>query len=195
MKITRAKISGSRQRLAIGGWIMLALLLAGFNTSKLMLLLSPPISERSTEVKLASHKWEQLRDKMSSLSETIANNMDLDMALLGISSDSDNDRRKAAVMPATEEKKAEHEKIQLPILTGILSNTDIYGRATILAVIDGQRLKENDKIREFRIRKIKANGVVVTRGNQSWFISAPDVPYSRIPASGGGAKVVMNEQN
>ena len=165
---------------------MLALLVVGFNASKVMFLLSPPISERSSEVKLASHKWEQLRYKISGVSKIFVSNIDLDKALLGKSSDTESSKPQAVVISATEEKKVNRENIRLPVLTGILSRTDIYGRATALAILDGQRLKENDKIRQFKIRKIKDNGVVVTRGNRRWFISAPDVPYTRLPASGPG---------
>ena len=175
---------------------MLALLVVGFNASKVMFLLSPPISERSTEVRLASHKWEQLRQKISSVSKPFVNNIDLDVAFLGTPSDTENLKPKAVVISTAEEKKEIRETIQLPVLTGILSRTDIYGRATTLAILDGQRLKVNDKIRQFRIRKIKDNGVVITRGKKRWFISAPDVPYTRLPASGPGSQgseVVMND--
>ena len=175
---------------------MLALLVVGFNASKVMFLLSPPISERSTEVRLASHKWEQLRHKISRVSKTIVNNIDLDVALLGTSNDTDKGKPQVAVVSTAEEKKPNREEIHLPVLTGIMSRTDIYGRAMNLAILDGQRLKENDKIRQFRIRKIKDNGVVVTHGKKRWFISAPDVSYSRLSASEAasqGSEVVMND--
>jgi hypothetical protein len=50
---------------------MAALLLIGYNSSKLMTLLSPPIAGRSMEVKLASQKWRQLQNKISQSLEVI----------------------------------------------------------------------------------------------------------------------------
>jgi hypothetical protein len=49
-------------------------------------------------------------------------------------------------------------------------------------------LKENDRIQGFKIQKIFEDGVVVTNSGQRWFLSAPDVVYSRVHASGAENK-------
>jgi len=159
-------------------------LVIGYNSSKLMTLLSPPIAGRSMEVKLASQKWRQLQNKIARSSEEFTKVIDLDMALLGKSSNSDNNIAKLSDISSDENKKVQQTKIQLPILSGILRNTDIHGRAYATAVIDGQRLKEDDRIQGFKIQKILEDGVVVTSSGQRWFLSAPKVPYSKIHASG-----------
>ena len=149
-----------------------------------MTLLSPPVVGRSVEVKLASQKWRQLQNKISQGLEESIEIIDLDSALLGITSNPDDDIPKLKVKSSAENKMAQQSEIQLPILTGILRNTDIRGRTYATAVIDGRRLKENDRIQGFKIQKILKDGVVVTGGGRRWFLRAPNVGYSRIHASG-----------
>lgn len=180
MNIALTKISGSWQRLTLSGWILAALLLIAYNGSKLMVLLSPPITGRSMEVKLASQKWRQLQDKISHASGEYLEAINLDMAFLGISSGSDSSEPDLPDIPSATVDKGHQTKLQLPILSGILHNTDIHGRTFAFAIIDGHRWKENDRVQEFKIQKIMDNGVTVTHNGQKWFLSAPNVPYTRI---------------
>ena len=163
---------------------MAAILLIGYHGSKLMTLLSPPIPGRSMEVKLASQKWRQLQNKISQRIASSKNTINLDTALLGVFDSSNNSLPKPSGVTLEEDKKVQQTENHLPILSGILRNTDIYGRVYATAVIDGQRLKENDRIQGFKIKKILEDGVVVTNSGKQWFLSAPDVTYSRIHASG-----------
>jgi hypothetical protein len=183
LKITRTKISGSWQRLVLSCWIMAALLLIGYNSSKLMTLLSPPIVERSMEIKLASQKWRQLQNMVSRSSKEISKVIDLDTVLLGIPPNPAKNKPKRPDITSEENKKVQQPKTQLPTLSGILRNTDIHGHRYATAVIDGHRLKENDKIQGFKIHKITQDGVIVTNGGQRWFLSAPKVSYSRVHAT------------
>ena len=136
------------------------------------------------EVKLASQKWRQLQDKISHGDGEYLEAVDLDMALLGIPADSDSNNPEPASIPPTDLKDVEQTKIRLPVLSGILQNTDIHGRAFALAIIDGHRLKTSDKIRGFKVQKISNDGVVVARDGRKWFLSAPRVPYTRVQVSG-----------
>jgi hypothetical protein len=153
-----------------------------------MTLLSPPIPGRSLEVKLASQKWRQLQNKISQRIASSTKVINLDTALLGVSDSSKNGLPESPAVTPEENKKVQQKENHLPILSGILRNTDIYGRVYATAVIDGQRLKENDKTQGFRIKKILEDGVVVTNSGKQWFLSAPDVSYSRIHASGNENK-------
>ena len=149
-----------------------------------MTLLSPPIAGRSMEVKLASQKWRQLQNKISQGSKEFTKGIDLDAALMGVSPAADNNMAKLPDISSDEKNKAQQTEIQLPVLSGILRNTDIHGRGYATAVIDGHRLKENDNIQGFTIGKILEKGVVVTRSGRRWFLSAPNVAYSRVQVAG-----------
>ena len=167
---------------------MAAILLIGYHSSKLMTLLSPPIAGRSMEVKLASQKWRQLQNKISQSIASSTKVINLDTALLGVFDSSKNSLPEPPGVALEENKNVQQTEIHLPVLSGILRNTDIYGRAYAAAVIDGQRLKENDRIKGFKIQKILEDGVVVTNSGQRWFLRAPNVEYSRVHASGAANK-------
>jgi hypothetical protein len=184
LNIALTKISGSWQRLTLSGWVIAALLMIAYNGSKLMILLSPPITGHSMEVKLASQKWRQLQDKISQDSKEHLEAIDLDMAFFRKAPNSESVNSEPPDIPVAKVDNVQPTTINLPILSGILHNTDVHGRAFALAIIDGQRLKVNDKIQGFKIHKISGNGVVVARDEQQWFISAPKVPYNRIHGAG-----------
>jgi hypothetical protein len=141
------------------------------------------------EVKLASQKWRQLQNKLSQSLVESTQAIDLDTALLGAPPDSG--KKKPPKLPDVdpdENQTATQTKIKLPSLSGILRNTDIHGRASAAAVIDGHRLKENDIIQGFRIRRILEDGVELSSSGQTWFLRAPDVVYSRVHATSGEGK-------
>ena len=180
MKITQTKISGSRQRLVLSGWVLVALMLIGYNGSKLMSLLSPPMVSRSMEVRLASQKWRQLQNIISQSSEKMTPAIDLDTAFGKIPPVVEKEIPVQPDQSPAENNEIQHAKMQLPTLSGILRNIDIHGRAYAVAVIDGHRLRENDQMDGFTVQKIKKDGVVIARNGQTWFLGAPDVAYSRV---------------
>jgi hypothetical protein len=140
------------------------------------------------EVKLASQKWRQLQNKISQSIASSTKVINLDTALLGVFDSSNKSLPESPAVTPEENKKVQQTENHLPILSGILRNTDIYGRVYATAVIDGQRLKENDRTKGFKIEKILEDGVVVTNSGKQWFLCAPDVAYSRIHASGAENK-------
>lgn len=160
----------------------------GYNGSRLMTLLSPPLAGRSIEVKLASRKWRQLQDKISQNPQDLTESIDLDAAIHGVAFASKKNTRELPAKSSDDSKKASQREVPMPVLSGILRNTDIHGRTYITAVIDGHRLRENDSVRGFQINKIQADGVVVASGGRKWFLSAPNVAYSRIHASAADDK-------
>ena len=136
------------------------------------------------EVRLASQKWRQLQNSIDRGSEEFTKIIDLDMALLGIPTNPADNIPKLPDISSDENKKVQPSEIQLPILSGILRNTDIHGRAYATAVIDGHRLLENDRIQGFTIQKILEDGVVIASSGQRWFLRAPDVAFSRVHIAG-----------
>lgn len=178
VNFSHLKISGSRPRLVFGCWLLAALLLAGHNGSKLVNLLSMPVSGQSAKVKLASEKWRQLQDKMSQTVKEMADTVDLDPAFTKSSSHFEQKIPNAARTEIVQETRSEPQIVHLPKLSGILRSVDINGNVYALAVIEGRRFQEKDTVREFRIQKIEEKGVVLTKGGRRWFIKTPEVSYS-----------------
>jgi len=66
----------------------------------------------------------------------------------------------------------------LPVLSGILQTQTIQGDSISYAILDGRQTKIRERIRDFTIRKIGPEGVVVVRDGQRWFIPLPAIPFS-----------------
>jgi hypothetical protein len=158
--------------------MLVALLLVGQHASKLMTLLDTPISGQSTEVKLASEQWRRLQDKMTQIAAKSMDSIDLDLVFLDQSPRVRHQRVNVEDSSDVPPTRMPQGMIQLPSLSGILRCTDIYGNTYALAVIEGQRFRENEQVREFTIQKIEDKGVVLTKGGRRWFLRSPDVPYS-----------------
>ena len=178
MNIASKQISGSRPRLLFGLWMLVALLLVGHHASELMTLLDTPISGQSKEVKLASEQWRRLQDKMMQTAAKRMENIDLDLVFLNLAPPRLHQIAQAEDRGDARKTSITQKIIQLPALSGILRCTDIYGNVYALAVIEGQRFRENEQVREFTILKIEDKGVVLAKGGRSWFLSSPEVPYS-----------------
>lgn len=189
MTMSSLKISGSRPRLVFGCWLLAALLLAGYNGSKLMGLLSMPVSGQSVQVRLASENWRQLQDILSLTAKEMADDIDLDQAFTKLSAHFEVRPAGAADIvtdPVSETKTAED---RLPKLAGVIRCRGIGGTVEAMAVIEGRRYKEDDRVRGFRIKTIDEKGIVLTKEGQRWFLKAPDVFFSsnrQAEAAGGG---------
>ena len=67
----------------------------------------------------------------------------------------------------------------MPLISGIVQNSDLQGNIRSVVVINGKRFYENDRWGDLRIVKIKADGIMLARGGRRWFVAAPRVQSSR----------------
>lgn len=162
---------GSKKRLFLGSWILVALLLTGYNGATLISLFNPPLVKHSDEVKLASRKWQQLKEKTSFASK-ILKDFDLDLIL-------------SKFVPGYHEQGIKGTRAQklngeseLPLLAGIMRLSDVHGNKRLLAVIDGKAYVEGEQVKGFTIQNITEKGVGLTKVGTSWFIQAPEVYFS-----------------
>ena len=72
---------GSEKQLYIGGIILTALLVLGYNAFSLMSMFQPTILGQSAEAKLASKKWQQLDKRDSSELKKTLEDIDIDPIL------------------------------------------------------------------------------------------------------------------
>lgn len=165
-----------KKRLWMGYSILAALLLLGYNGSKLMTLLTPSLPGLSGEVRKAQQKWDRIRDADSLLLKGGDEEIDLDRILAGFTRTYPD--KTAPVASCREEKKEVPSVPRLPNLAGILLAENIKGRKLWRAVIEGKALSEGDQVKGFTVRKITARGVILAREGKSWFIPAPKVRFS-----------------
>jgi len=176
MKIT----VGDKQRSFIGAWVLAALIVMGVNGLNMTNLLDQPLLGNSREVKGIRRQW-KLLEQLSSLAIKEAKAF----------AEVDLDRVFSKFEPMSVLKgwdtgtEAEGVQVEgsgpiLPILTGILSVSDLEGNVRSTAVFQGEQYKEKDQVQGFHIEKIAEEGVYLTKWGTNWFVPAPEGEFTSV---------------
>jgi len=176
MKIT----VGDKQRSFIGAWVLAALIVAGVNGLNLANLVDQPLLGNSKEVKGIRRQW-KLLEQLSSLAIKEARavaEVDLDRVFSKFEPTSVLKGWDAGT--EAKEVQAEESGPILPMLTGILSVSDLEGNVRSTALFDGGRYKEKDQVQGFRIEKIAEEGVYLSKWGTNWFVPAPEGEFSSV---------------
>ncbi len=175
MKIT----VGDKQRSFMGAWVLAALLILGLNGLNLTNLLDQPLLGNPREVKGIRRQW-KLLEQLSALAIREAKavaDVDLDRVFsrfepMSVLKAWDDDGGPG------EGEKEEATGPALPVLTGILSVSDLEGNVRSTAVFSGKRYREKDEVQGFRIEKIAEEGVYLVREGTNWFVPAPEGKFT-----------------
>jgi hypothetical protein len=171
---------GTRKRLCIGGWVLVALLLVGFNGFKLMSFFNPELPGQSRSVKEAMKKWRQLENRVpANLVETLDTvNLNVAFAEYTTYTPVSHKQTKEVSTPRTKAAKEKTINIKLPNLSGILRTTDAHGNIRSIAVINGEYLGEGERVLGFMVQKISDEGIILIRGDARFSVPAPKVRFS-----------------
>jgi hypothetical protein len=171
---------GTRKRLCIGGWILVALLLVGFNGFKLMSFFNPELAGQSRSVKEAMKKWRQLENRVPATIVEALDNINRSVAFAEHTQYTPVSHKKKNKVPTPRSGVANEKKINihLPNLTGILRTTDAHGNTRSIAVINGEYLGEGERVLGFMVQKIREEGIILTRGGVRFSVPAPKVNFS-----------------
>lgn len=169
---------GSGKRMFVGGWILAAFLIIGYNGFTLTSLFSPPLFGRSKEARLASQKWLRLENKISLIMKESIDNIDLRPIVSKFRPDLGVVRKQSLQLQSKDGQFEGEFQIKLPVLTGIMKVSDAQGNQRLFALIEGQRLKEKERVRGFTLEKIAHNGVVFKRNGKTWFVPTPKINFS-----------------
>lgn len=170
---------GNRIQALIGLWFLAGLVVIGANGYVLVSLLDEPLSGHSTAVRNADRGFRQYRRLLTAETEKITSGMDrlvkrfVPQAVAKAPPISE----KAALL-TTKKKPAKPIPVVLPALAGIVTSRSTTGSVNRLAMLDGGVFSEGDTWRELTVKGISAGGVVLARGNRTWFLKAPEIAYS-----------------
>ncbi len=170
---------GSRIHALVGLWILAGLVVVGVNGTMLMSLLDEPLSGYSSGVRMADQGFRNYHLLMAAQAEKITSRMDL---LIGrfkpeIVGEGKPVVQQPPAQPALARKRAP-APVALPTLTGILTSRSSDGDAMQLAVLDGRICAEGDRLGNLTVMRIARGGVSLVKGDQAWFLRAPDLAYS-----------------
>jgi hypothetical protein len=170
------KISGSRQRLCMGGWFLAALLLLGLNASQFMSLEQQPLVGYSQTVKTLQSGLQDF-DRMAAAGVfSMKDQFNLLEAGAWFSAGDKAAKSPGAARAESGSQLPDATDRVLPTLSGIMQALNPRGAIYYRAVLNGRVCRVRDKIDEFTVVKISPTGVVVRRAGRSWTLDSP-TPY------------------
>lgn len=170
---------GSGIHILIGLWILAGLTVVGINGYMLMSLLDEPLAGYSSEVRNADRGFRQYRILLTAEAEKITSGMDLLASRfkpIVVEEEKPVFQKVPATPPAA--KKVVPPPVVMPTLKGIVTSRSTDGTARQLALMDGRICAKGDQLRDFTVKWITSGGVSLVRGDQTWFLKAPEIAYS-----------------
>jgi hypothetical protein len=170
----------NRLRIFLGFWIMAGLVVLGINGYALMSLLDEPLAGHSSAVRQVDRGFQQYQRLINTETEKIVSGMELLAHRFAAHTprvDSSIPVEKKTVETKAEQK-ANQPTVTLPVLAGIVTRRSSAGQVNRMALLDGGVYSEGEMLQAFTIRKIDAEGVLLAKGKQTWFLKRPEVAYS-----------------
>ena len=170
------KITGSRQRMWIGTWVLATLLLGGANAYWLMALEQQPLVGYSQTIRTLQTQLVQFESLLTTGSLSLKAGSDLPAQFKP--SPMAGSLKSNPTAPQAHADTHARATTVLPALSGIMQVLGHHGTVDFQAVLNGQVCRKKDKIDEYTVDQITPAGVVLRRSNGKWFIKSPSPFYS-----------------
>lgn len=174
------KAWGDQAKAFIGLWVIAGLIVLGINGRALLSLLDEPLAGHSSGVRLADRGFQQYRQLLSAKAEKISSGMA--HLVQRFTASAPTVEHALAVeqkqAPVKETRRVKLPTVTLPVLTGIVTSRSAAGQTHRVAVLDSGVYSEGEQLQNFTIRQISADGILLARGQQTWFLERPDIGYS-----------------
>lgn len=171
---------GNRTHVLIGLWVLAGLVVVGINGTMLMSLLDEPLAGYSDGVRSTDQRFRQYRQLKAAEAQKITSGIDLLASrykpIVVVVEETPVIQNVSAPRPAI--KTVAQPAVVLPRLTGVITSRSTDGIDKRLAVMDGRVFAEGDQLRDLTVKWISTGGVSLARGNQDWFLNAPEIAYS-----------------
>jgi len=178
-------LTPKNKRLAIGLWVLAALLVLWYNAAAVSSLWDRELTAMSPGTRATITKHQQLQSRISQGLLALIDPLQIENIAARIDGrrvKTPPPKPKGVTPPQVVNKRVESApevKVKLPSLDGIIAiYRPITGKA-YRAVMDGHALEEQSRINNFVIKKIDAKGVLLSRGSKTWFVPVPQVDYSK----------------
>jgi hypothetical protein len=167
-----------KKKVIIGTFVLLAIVLTGYNGFKFMSLYDTPLTGSSLGARLASDKWNRLEDLLMNKESA-----DLNVFLESFVQDTPSpelhsETAAQAVQDAQPALLPVPNDPELPVISGLMKTLNSEGKSRVAVFINNKLYYEHDVIEGFVIKKITDKGVNLTRGKRSWQIEPPEISYS-----------------
>lgn len=172
------KITGSRQRLCCGAWLLAAVLLGGLNIFALMSLEAQPTVRYSHTIQELQANLQRFDAILSAHGLPYDQHWELPEYFNPSSAAGNAPAVRPSTQVQTEHLKLKPEPNPLPVLSGVIRTLDPNGSVYFQAVLNGRSYRERDQLDDFTVDRITPAGVVLRRTQRTWFIQCPTPFYS-----------------
>ena len=165
--------------LFIGGWVLAALLLMGYNALEAHKLLKVSFFRNSENINMVRENHQKIMQKGYLEGKVREDRINLDHIFAKFVQNF-HDQQTDIALKLEKKKVGEKEKdnVKIPELEGILKSSDIYGNIHLLAIIEGMICSKEDRVHGFTVCKITDKGIDLTKDGKYWFIPSPEVKFS-----------------
>ena len=169
----------NKQLICFTIWILSAVFILLFNTSKIFTLIDKNYEVNNDEITEAGQKSIQLTELIN---RNIQDRKKFQINFKKIKHAYSKKIR--TLLKKTNKNQDTHKtdkivQIKPPHLSGIIFVSNMYGNLKASAIIDNKKYSEKDMVNDFRINKITPKGVLFTKNKSQWFVPSPDNYYSR----------------
>jgi hypothetical protein len=168
----------SNRKILIGSWILLGLMILGFNGYKMLVLMDVPLSGYSDSVRSVDRGIRELNHLLAAENEKIEKGLKELSVRYSPKEKMRTVSKKSVPKPMVKRRPKKKTFTTLPVLTGILTKWTTNGEAKHLALLDGLVCSEGDKVSGLTIEKISTKGIRLNKKGKTWFIEAPGNSYS-----------------
>jgi hypothetical protein len=164
-----------KKKIIIGTFVLLAIVLTGYNGFKFMSLYDTPLTGSSLESRLASDKWNRLGDLLMN-----KENLDLNVSLENFEQGGPLPELHSEVVAQDIQPALAPVQYDpgLPVISGLVKTMNSEGKLRVAVFINNKLYHEHDAVEGFVIKEITDTGVNLTKGKRNWLVETPDISYS-----------------
>lgn len=156
----------------------MAVLLLLYNGFAINIFYKPQASSGMEDLAHLQFNCEDFLKKQNFAEKNKPDRIDYDRLFSKFTKKSKITLKAAAIREETKKEVIKKVEPKLPDLTGIVKSFNVYGKIRLLAMLDGLVLSEQEIINEFKVEKITEKGITLKKGEDSWYIQAPEVVFS-----------------
>jgi len=174
------KITGGRQRMWIGAWMLATLLLGGLNAFWFMALEQQPLVGYSQTIRTLQTQLVKFEGLLTAgvLSLNAGGDLQAQSEPSPMAGSNLQGNLSVPQANADAQTRTPDPTNSLPTLSGIMQVLGLHGAVDFHAVLNGQVCRKKDKIDGYTVDQITPTGVVLRRSNGKWFIKSPSPFYS-----------------
>jgi hypothetical protein len=172
------RITGSKQMLCCGAWMLTAVLLGGLNLFPLISMEARPTMGSTPTIRDLQTKLQRFDAILEAYGLPLPARRELSHLFSPSMAAGNAPAERPPMQVRMEPDSQAAEQDPLPALVGIIRTLDSNGSVYFQAVLNGRGYREKEKLDPYTVDRITPAGVILRRSEKTWFIQCPTPFYS-----------------